>query len=84
MQIHGMQNRCLEILFFNNPNKFFCDPKVFFLSMCIPLLEYLFEEIYTWVQTHFPKHQLVIEPWGKTVRKKVQRKSKAKLYAINS
>ena len=36
----------LQILFFNNPNKFFCDPKVFFLSMCIPLLEYLLEEIY--------------------------------------
>ena len=46
--------------------------------MCIPLLEYLqFEEIYAWVWVHFPKHQLVIEPQAKTVRKKVQNKSKA-------
>ena len=76
---------------------FFVIPKVFFfLSMCFPLLEYLFEEIYAWEWTHFPKHRLVIEPRRKTLRKKVQRKSKAffllklnktcliKLYTINS
>ena len=56
---------------------FFVIPKFFFLSMCIPLLEYLFEEIYAWVRTHFPKHRLVIEPRGKTVWKEVQRKSNA-------
>ena len=45
--------------------------------MSIPLLEYLFEEIYTWVWVHFPEHRLVIEPHSKTIWKKVQRKSKA-------
>ena len=40
--------------------------------MCIPLLEYLLEEIYARVWVHFPEHQLVIEPQAKTVRKKVQ------------
>ena len=67
----------LQILFFNNPNKFLGDSLSLFIQMCIPLLEYLFEEIYTWVRAHFPEHRLVIEPWAKTVRKKVQRKSKA-------
>ena len=41
--------------------------------MSIPLLEYLFEEIYAWVRAHFPEHGLVIEPRAKTVRKKVQK-----------
>ena len=36
-------------------------------------LEYLFEEINTWVWAHFPEHWLVIEPRVKTVRKKVQK-----------
>ena len=67
----------LQILLFNNPNNFFCDSFSLFIEMCIPLLEYLFEEIYAWVLVHFPEHRLVIEPQAKTVWKKVQRKSKA-------
>ena len=49
--LHGMQNKCLQIVFFNNPNKFFfMIPKVC-LSKCVfhflnLKLEYLFEEIY--------------------------------------
>ena len=41
MQIHGTQNKCLQILFFNNPNKFFCDSYLVCLSKCvlIPFLE---------------------------------------------
>ena len=45
--------------------------------MSIPLLEYLFEEIYAWGGVNFPEHQQVIEPQAKTIRNKVQRKSKA-------
>ena len=36
-------------------------------------LAYLFEEIYTWVRAHFPKHWLVIEPQAKPIQKKVQK-----------
>ena len=66
----------LQILLFNNLNNFFCDSFSLFIEMCIPLLEYLFEEIYAWVLVHFPEHRLVIKPQAKTVWKKVQRKSK--------
>ena len=70
------KKQILQILFYNNPNKFSCDSYSLFIKMCIPLLEYVFEEIYTWALVHFPKHQLVVEPRPKTVRKEVQRKSK--------
>ena len=50
--------------------------------MSIPLLEYLFEEIYAGVWVCFPEHQLVIEPQAKTIRKKVQRKSKAFFFLL--
>ena len=36
-------------------------------------LAYLFEEIYAWVQAHFPEQRPVIEPQAKPVRKKVQK-----------
>ena len=71
------KKQILQILFYNNPNKFSCDSYSLFIKMCIPLLEYVFEEIYVWVLVHFPKHQLVIEPSAKTVWKKVQKKSKS-------
>ena len=66
------------IMFFNNPNKFFLIPIKFVYPKCAfhflnLKLEYLFEEIYAWVRAHLPEHQLVIEPWEKTVRKKVQK-----------
>ena len=67
----------LQIFFFNNKNKIFCDSQSLFIELCIPLLEYLFEEMYAWVRVHFPEHQPVTEPQAKTTRKKVQRKSKA-------
>ena len=31
MQIYGTQNKCLQILFFNNPNKVFCDSQSLFI-----------------------------------------------------
>ena len=34
MQIHGMQNKCLQIMFFNNPNKFFVIPVKFAYQWC--------------------------------------------------
>ena len=34
MQIHGMQNKCLQIMFFNNPNKFFVIPVKFVYQWC--------------------------------------------------
>ena len=44
LQIHGTQNKCLQILFFNNLNKLFCDSLSFFILMCIP-----FPEPWAWI-----------------------------------
>ena len=80
MQIYGTQNKCLQILFSNNPNNFFsvipnvCLSKCVFHFLNLKIgIEYLLEEIYAWVRAHFPEHRLLIEPRAKTVRKKVQK-----------
>ena len=80
----GCKTNFLQILFFNNPNKFFCDPKVCLSYECIVnflnfALEYLFEEIYAWVRVNFPKHRLVIEATEENhnFERKLKRKAKA-------
>ena len=69
----------LQILFFKiiTQISFFVIPKVC-LSKCVfHCLNTCWRRFMLWVWVHFPKPRLVIEPQAKTVRKKVQRKSKA-------
>ena len=68
------QNKFCRLCSFLTQISFFVIP-IFCFSLCVFYflnlkLEYLFEEIYTWVQVHFPEHWLVIKPQRKPFEKK--------------